>query len=111
MLYVAATDQRLSYEAQLVAVEDAAGVTRIRGVTTFEDPTRSTLFEFNDAARSGHTLGLILMRARFWASFRGMKPQCALSKIPTVNFCLGEVGTEFVEFAAHWAIVMFITGI
>jgi uncharacterized iron-regulated membrane protein len=48
-LYVTAEETRLPYEAQLAAVEATAGLKRVRGVTRYEDPTRSTLIEFDDA--------------------------------------------------------------
>ena len=48
-LNVAVGETRQSYEAQVAAVEAAAGVTRLRGVMIEDDPGRSTLIEFNDA--------------------------------------------------------------
>lgn len=110
-LYVTAGEAPLSFEAQLEAVENAAGLTRIRGITTYEDPTRSTLIEFNDGDKvrsyawvnpySGDVLGVI------------PRDETVMRVVKKVHgeLLLGEVGTKFVELAAHWAIVMFITGI
>ena len=97
-------------EDQIASVEAEAGITRLRGITDYRDPERSTLVEFDDAdgARSfawvnpytEEVLGVVerdAMPMRVLRNFHG-------------SLMLGEVGTKFVELAAHWAIVMFITG-
>lgn len=79
-------------------------------MTVFGDPTRSTLIEFNDAERTRHftwvnpytvdVLGTVerdAMPVRMLKKFHG-------------ELLLGSFGTKFVELAAHWAIVMFVTG-
>ncbi|MEM8556103.1 MAG: PepSY domain-containing protein, partial [Pseudomonadota bacterium] len=87
------------------------GITRMRGVTDYDDPTRSTRIEFNDADKvrsyawvnpyTGEVLKVVArdeMAMRVLRKFHG-------------ELLLGDVGTKFVEAAAHWAIVMFATGI
>ncbi|MEM7720272.1 MAG: PepSY domain-containing protein [Pseudomonadota bacterium] len=110
-LFVSVGESQLSYEAQLSAVESAAGLTRVRGVAAYEDPARSTLIEFNDADKlrsyawvdpyTGHVLGVI------------PRDETAMQVVKKIHgeLLLGDVGTKFVELAAHWAIVMFVTGI
>ena len=103
-------DTRLPYEAQLAAVEDAAGITRVRGLTVYEDPARTTLIEFDDADK---------VRSFAWvdpyaADVLAVVPrdQTAMRVLRKFHgeLLLGDIGTKFVELAAHWAIVMFATG-
>lgn len=109
-LHVEAGAQRLPYEAQVAAVDAAAGVNRLRGITRHDEPTRSTVIAFDDAqgVRSvawvdpytGEVLAFMPrdeMAMRILRKFHG-------------ELLLGDFGTKFVELAAHWAIVMFITG-
>ena len=107
---VQAVGEPLSYEMQLAELEANFGITRIRGITNYDDPTRSTMVEFNDAAGTrtiawinpytGEVLG---------NSERDTMPMQMLRKFHG-ELLLGNVGTKFVELAAHWAIVMFVTG-
>ncbi|MEM9584626.1 MAG: PepSY domain-containing protein [Pseudomonadota bacterium] len=110
-MHVEATGPALSFEAQVAAVEAEAGITRLRGITDYRDPNRSTLIEFNDADKTrsyawvnpytGEVLGTVArdeMAMRVLRKFHG-------------ELLLGDTGTKFVELAAHWAIVMFVTGI
>ena len=107
---VEASGVPLSFEIQLAGLRAAPGITRLRGVTNYDDPTRSTMVEFDD------TDGL---RSIAWVnpytgevlghSERDMMPMRVLRKFHG-ELLLGDVGTKFVELAAHWAIVMFITG-
>lgn len=110
-IYVSVGNKKLSYEDQIVAVEAAAGITRLRGITDYDDPGRSTLIEFNDADKkrsyawvnpyTGEVLKIIerdAMAMQILRKFHG-------------ELLLGKFGTKFVELAAHWAIVMFATGI
>ena len=107
---VEVTGTALSIEDQIAAVEAEMGITRMRGVTDYRDPTRSTLIEFNDAEKirsyawvnpyTGEVLGTVArdeMAMRVLRKFHG-------------ELLLGETGTKFVELAAPWAIVMVITG-
>jgi len=104
-------ETRLPYEAQLAAVEQTAGLSRVRGVTFYEDPARSTLIEFDDGDKT---------RSYAWvdpytADVLGVIPreETAMRVVKSIHgeLLLGDVGTKFVELAAHWAIVMFITGV
>jgi uncharacterized iron-regulated membrane protein len=98
------------YEAQIAALDAAAGVKRLRGLTQYEDPTRSTHVEFDDGQG---------VRSIAWVDpyttevldvvARDKMPMRVLRKIHG-ELLLGDVGTKFVELAAHWAIVMFVTG-
>ncbi|MBM7068167.1 PepSY domain-containing protein [Actibacterium sp. 188UL27-1] len=110
-LNVAVGETRQSYEAQVAAVEAAAGVTRLRGVTIEDDPTRSTVIEFDNTDK---------VRSLAWvnpytAEVLAVVPRDATAMRVLRKFhgelLLGDVGTKFVELAAHWSIVMFITGI
>ena len=111
-IYVAAaapgTEQPV--EAQIAAVADAAGIKRLRGVTDFRDPQRSTLIEFDDGAG---------LRSYAWVDpyttevlGTVARDQMAMQMLRKFHgeLLLGDFGTKFVELAAHWAIVMFITG-
>ncbi|MEL6522816.1 MAG: PepSY domain-containing protein [Pseudomonadota bacterium] len=110
-LNVAVGESRQSYEAQVAAVEAAAGVTRLRGVTIEDEPTRSTVIEFDDADK---------VRSLAWVDPYTAEVLAVVPRDETAmqvlrkfhgELLLGDVGTKFVELAAHWAIVMFITGI
>jgi uncharacterized iron-regulated membrane protein len=99
------------FEAQIAAVATSAGITRLRGVTDHATPDRSTVIEFNDAegVRSyawvdPYTTDVLAIAA---------KDQMAMQLLRKFHgeLLLGDFGTKFVELAAHWAIVMFITGI
>jgi len=41
-----------SYEAQIAAIDATVGVKRVRGITNYDDPTRSTVIEFDDADKT-----------------------------------------------------------
>jgi uncharacterized iron-regulated membrane protein len=110
-LNVAVGETRLSYEEQIAAVETAVGVTRLRAVTISDDPARSTLIEFNDATKT---------RSYAWVDpYSGdvlaitPRDETAMRMLKKFHgeLLLGKFGTKFVELAAHWAIVMFITGV
>ncbi|MEM9971939.1 MAG: PepSY domain-containing protein, partial [Pseudomonadota bacterium] len=109
-LNVTVGDARVSYEQQLAAVEAEAGLTRVRGVKTEDVPGRATLIEFNDADK---------VRSYAWvdpytAEVLAVTPRedMAMQVVRKLHgeLLLGDFGTKFVELAAHWAIVMFITG-
>ncbi|CUH83040.1 PepSY-associated TM helix domain-containing protein [Thalassovita mediterranea] len=114
-MFVTEGEARLSVEDQLASLTantpDAPGVKRLRGITQYDDPTRSTLVEFNTAANvrsyawinpyTGELLGHVA---------RDDTPMRMLKKFHG-ELLLGKTGTKFVELSAHWAIVMFITGI
>lgn len=108
---VAVSGPVLDYDTQIAALEAQAGITRLRGVTQYDDPTRSTLIEFNDADR---------VRSYAWVNPYTAKVLAVTPRDQTLmrmvkkfhgELLLGNIGTKFVELAAHWAIVMFITGV
>ena len=109
-MHVTQTGPALPLEIQVDMVRAEHGITRLRGITQYDDPTRSTLIEFNDAEKtrsyawvnpySGEVLG---------ATARDDMPMRILRKFHG-ELLLGKTGTKFVELAAHWAVVMFITG-
>ena len=101
----------LSYEDQIAAVEAAAGLTRLRGVITYDDPTRSTKIEFIDAEKvrsfawvNPYTGEVLKVAARDEMAMRMLRKFHG-------ELLLGGFGTKFVEAAAHWAVVMFVTGV
>jgi uncharacterized iron-regulated membrane protein len=110
-MHVAVTGDPLPLALQVDVVRAEHGITRLRGITQYDDATRSTLIEFNDGNKtrshawvnpySGEVLGTVArdeMPMRILRKFHG-------------ELLLGEIGTKFVELAAHWAIVMFVTGV
>ncbi|MFY0596984.1 MAG: PepSY domain-containing protein [Cognatishimia sp.] len=109
-MHVEATGDTLPLKAQITALANHSGITRLRGVTDFDDPSRSTFIEFNDSHKirsyawvnpySGEVLGTV---ARDETAMRMLKKLHG-------ELLLGKFGTKFVELSAHWAIVMFITG-
>ncbi|MEC8294923.1 MAG: PepSY domain-containing protein, partial [Pseudomonadota bacterium] len=109
-MYVDVGDTPLPIEDQLSALQEGPGVKRLRGITQFDDPSRSTFVEFNssDNIRSyawidpytGTLLGHVA---------RDETPMRMLKKFHG-ELLLGKFGTKFVELSAHWAIVMFVTG-
>ncbi|MEM9344454.1 MAG: PepSY domain-containing protein [Pseudomonadota bacterium] len=109
-LNVAVGEARVSYEAQLAAVEAEAGLTRVRGVKTEDVPGRATLIEFND----GNKVRSYAWVDPYTAEVLAVTPrdETAMRVVRKIHgeLLLGDFGTKFVELAAHWAIVMFITG-
>ncbi len=97
-------------EAQIAAVEATAGITRLRGILTEDDPARSTRIEFDDANKARSYAWVNPYTAEVLAN----TPRDAMAMQMLRKFhgelLLGDTGTKFVEIAAHWAIVMFITG-
>ncbi|QPH54439.1 PepSY domain-containing protein [Pontivivens ytuae] len=100
----------LPLEEQVAAVEAEAGITRMRGILVEDDPGRSVRIEFNDAEG---------VRSYAWvnpytAEVLATAPRDAMAMQVLRKFhgelLLGDFGTKFVELAAHWAIVMFVTG-
>lgn len=110
-LNVAVGASRISYEAQIAAVEDRVGMARLRGVQIDGTDGRATVIEFNDVngTRSyawvdPYTSDILAVQARDDMAMRVVRKVHG-------ELLLGDVGTKFVELAAHWAIVMFITGL
>lgn len=103
--------ERLPYEAQLAAVEEQAGLSRVRGLQVDDDPTRSTLIEFDDGEKIRSYAWVNPYTAEVLAvSPRDDTAMHVLKKIHG-ELLMGSFGTKFVELAAHWAIVMMATGI
>ncbi len=110
-LNVEATGDTLPYETQVAAVTEAVGIKRLRGVTIEDTPGRTTLIEFNDANNTRsyawvnpYTAEVLAITPRDETAMRMLKKFHG-------ELLLGSTGTKFVELAAHWAIVMFITGL
>lgn len=103
--------ERQSYEAQLSALSDLIEVTRIRGIQSADQPARSTVIEFDDANKirtlawiNPYTNDVLAVQPRDDMAMRILRKFHG-------ELLLGDFGTKFVELAAHWAIVMFITGL
>ncbi|MEL6585683.1 MAG: PepSY domain-containing protein [Pseudomonadota bacterium] len=107
---VEAQDTPLTLDAQRAAVETTLDPKRIRSITQGTEPTAATKFEIDDAQGT---------RAYAWVNpYTGeitgtlVRDTMAMRLVQKVHgeLLLGDIGTKFVELAAHWAIVMFITG-
>lgn len=103
--------ERQSYEAQIAALAATTEISRIRGVQIEDQPGRSTLIEFDDADKI-RTLAWI---DPYTSEVLAIQPrdEMAMQILRKLHgeLLLGDFGTKFVELAAHWAIVMFITGL
>ncbi|MEM9812340.1 MAG: PepSY domain-containing protein [Pseudomonadota bacterium] len=103
--------ERAPTEALLAAVDEAAGLRRTRGVTIEDRDGRATVIEFDteDRVRS------IAWVNPYTAEVLEVVPRDAMAMRVLRKFhgelLLGDIGTKFVELAAHWALVMFATGI
>ena len=100
-LNVEITGPAQSFEAQLAAVDAAAGLPRVRGVTTYDDPTRSTLIEFNDADKTRSYAWVDPYSADVLAVTPRDETAMRVVKKLHGELLLGETGTKFVELAAH----------
>ncbi len=103
--------ERQSYEAQIAALGATTDITRIRSIKIEDRPGRSTLIEFDDTNKirtlawiDPYTSEVLATQPRDETAMR------ILRKLHG-ELLLGDFGTKFVELAAHWAIVMFITGL
>ncbi|WP_208352470.1 PepSY-associated TM helix domain-containing protein [Pseudaestuariivita rosea] len=100
-------DDTLSLEEQAATLQ----VGRIRGITLTGADDTSTVIEYDtsDGVRSlawvnpydGNILGSVA------------RDEMAMQVVRKIHgeLLLGDFGTKFVELAAHWAVVMFVTGI
>ncbi|MEM7490082.1 MAG: PepSY domain-containing protein, partial [Pseudomonadota bacterium] len=110
MLVVEAQAERLPLETQLAGFETVAAPSRIREVQVAEDPAASVRIEYDDPEGTraygyvdpytGEVLGLMARDGMFMRQVQKLHGE----------ILLGDVGTKFVELAAHWAVVMFVTG-
>lgn len=110
-LNVAAQGERQSLEAQQAAVLAVAPGARIRGITTTETAGRSTVFEIQDSNRvrsyawvNPYTTEVIRIQPRDETLMRQLRKLHG-------ELLLGKTGTKFVELAANWTLIMFITGL
>lgn len=110
-LNVPIQENRLPVEAQVAAVTGSQDKIRIRSVSADETAGRSTLVEYQTADRT-----------RFYAWVNPYSAEVIETEGRDSTFMrqvrklhgellLGKFGTKMVELAAHWAIVLFITGL
>ncbi len=110
-LNVPVQETRLPVEAQVAAVTSAQDKTRIRSVSSDDTPGRSTLIEYQTADRTRfyawvdpYTGEVIATEGRDSTFMRQVRKLHG-------ELLMGKFGTKLVELAAHWAIVLFITGL
>jgi len=110
-LNVAVQESRLPLETQLAAVISLEDKVRIRSVNTNKTPGRTTLVEYQggDKVRSyawvnPYTAELLHTQARDNTLMRQVRKLHG-------ELLIGKFGTKLVELAAHWAIVLFVTGL
>ncbi len=103
--------ERQSYEAQVAALAETTGVSRVRRIKIEDQPGRATLVEFDDDDKTRsyawinpYTSEVLATQPRDETAMRVLRKFHG-------ELLLGDFGTKFVELAAHWAIVMFITGL
>lgn len=110
-LNVAVAGKLQSIDAQLVALSAVADVSRIRSIKAEDRPGRSTIVTFDDADKTRtyawinpYTAEVIATQPRDVTLMRMVRKFHG-------ELLLGKTGTKLVELAAHWSIVMFITGL
>lgn len=109
-MYVTQGTSPLSHEVQINAVRNHSGITRLRGISAYDDPTRSTKIEFNNANKIRSYAWVNPYTGEVLGTVERDKTAMRLLKKFHGELLLGKIGTKFVELSAHWAIVMFITG-
>ena len=109
--FVSVAAEKLPVETQLKAIRESVGITKIRGVTVFEDPSRSTMVEFDDSVKVRSYAWVNPYTGAMLGSIARDEMAMSIVKKAHGELSLGDVGTKFVELAAHWAIVMFVTGV
>ncbi|MFQ6546986.1 PepSY-associated TM helix domain-containing protein [Aestuariibius sp. 2305UL40-4] len=102
--------EAMPHEAQVDAVAEIAGITRLRGVTDHDAIDRSTVIEFDDADGVRSIAWVDPYTAEVLAVTPRDEMVMQIVRKLHGELLLGDLGTKFVELAAHWAIVMFITG-
>lgn len=100
----------LSMEDQIAALNAAVDVGRLRGITKHDGADRSTFFDYSTSDN---------VRSYAWVNpytgdvidtiERDKMPMRLLKKVHG-ELLMGKFGTKFVELAANWAIMLFITG-
>ncbi|WP_432449468.1 PepSY-associated TM helix domain-containing protein [Aliiroseovarius marinus] len=109
--HVEVTGPALSYAAQIDALTEAQGMKRLRMVTVHDDPTRSTMIEYNNGENTRSVAWVDPYTGEVLASVPRDRLFMRMVKKFHGELLGGKIGTKFVELAAHWAIVMMITGI
>lgn len=109
--HVEVTGPALSYAQQIDALTDAHGMKRLRMVTVHDDPTRSTKIEYNNGDNIRSVAWVNPYTGEVLASVPRDKLFMRMVKKFHGELLGGKIGTKFVELAAHWAIVMMITGV
>ena len=110
-LNVAVQDTRLPLEAQVAAVTQTGDELRIRSVSANDVPGRSTVVEYQTADRTRHYAWVDPYNAEVIATEE--RDGTLMRQVRKLHgeLLMGDFGTRFVELAAHWAIVLFITGL
>ncbi|QPH54440.1 PepSY-associated TM helix domain-containing protein [Pontivivens ytuae] len=110
-LHVAAEGAWQPLDAQVMALHEAEGISRLHGVLVSDDPNRSVRIDFNDpfGVRSyawidPYTLDLLGVSAR------DTMPTELLRRLHG-ELLMGETGALLIELAAHWSLVLFATGV
>ncbi|SMR70794.1 Uncharacterized iron-regulated membrane protein [Aliiroseovarius halocynthiae] len=109
--HVDITGPKLSYADQIDALTDAHGMKRLRLITVYEDPTRSTQIEYNTGDNVRSVAWVNPYTGEVLASVPRGKLFMRMVKKFHGELLGGKIGTKFVELAAHWAIVLMITGV
>lgn len=110
-LNVEVTGERMSLEAQQAAALAAVPGSSIKGISTEETDGRSTVFDVQDPQRERYYVWVNPYTTEVLASQTRSSTLMRMMKKFHGELLLGKFGTKFVELAAHWAIVMMITGI
>ncbi|MCK0142705.1 PepSY domain-containing protein [Aliiroseovarius sp. F20344] len=110
-LHVEITGTPLTYAQQIDALTQARGMKRLRMVTVRDDPTRSTTIEYNDGENIRSVAWVDPYSGEVLASVPRDRLIMRMVKKFHGELLGGAFGTKFVELAAHWAIVMMITGV
>ena len=110
-LNVATQETQLPIEAQVALVSELEDKIRIRSVSVDDTPGRSTLVEYQTEDRTRHYAWVDPYKGEIIAT-KG-RDSTFMRQVRKLHgeLLLGDIGTKFVELAAHWAIVLFITGI
>ncbi|MEO0637424.1 MAG: PepSY domain-containing protein [Pseudomonadota bacterium] len=98
-------DQQMA--AAMAVVPDAK---RLRSIALSGSETRSTLVDVQDAQRGRHYVWVDPYSGEALASAERDSTLMRMVRKLHGELLLGDVGTKFVELAAHWTIVLMITG-
>ena len=108
--YVEAQETALPIAVQVAQLDTFVGISRMRAVIPPVSPEHTTRIEFNTSqgVRSyawinPYTAKIIAVQARDTMLMHQVKKFHG-------ELLLGDIGTKFVELAAHWAVIMLVTG-